>query len=297
MMTENKSKKKKKAGTSLQEMDISSPGGNLQSYISSVYGIGIISAEDERKLAEELYYRDDLEAARKLVLAHLRFVVHIAKTYSGYGLSEADLIQEGNIGLMKAVRRFNPEIGVRLVSFAVHWIKAEMHEYILRNWKIVKIATTKAQRKLFFNLRSKKKSLSWLTEAEIKAISKDLNVKPSDVKEMEKRLSGLDLSFDPLDSKEDDETPFSPERYLEDSSADPAEILEKETLSKLSSDSLHEALKNLDDRSREIIQDRWLNEGKYTLLDLAEKYNISAERVRQIEQNAMKKIRRSITIN
>tara|TARA_B100001179_G_scaffold101111_1_gene71738 strand:- start:1376 stop:2266 length:891 start_codon:yes stop_codon:yes gene_type:complete len=296
-MTENKIKKKKKAGTSLQEMDISSPGGNLQSYISSVYGIGILSAEEERKLAEELYYRDDLEAARKLVLAHLRFVVHIAKTYSGYGLSEADLIQEGNIGLMKAVRRFNPEIGVRLVSFAVHWIKAEMHEYILRNWKIVKIATTKAQRKLFFNLRSKKKSLSWLTEAEIKAISKDLNVKPSDVKEMEKRLSGLDLSFDPLDSKEDDEIPFSPERYLEDSSADPAEILEKETLSKLNSDSLHEALKNLDDRSREIIQDRWLNEGKYTLLDLAEKYNISAERVRQIEQNAMKKIRRSITIN
>ena len=297
MMTENKSKKKKKAGTSLQEMDISSPGGNLQSYISSVYGIGIISAEDERKLAEELYYRDDLEAARKLVLAHLRFVVHIAKTYSGYGLSEADLIQEGNIGLMKAVRRFNPEIGVRLVSFAVHWIKAEMHEYILRNWKIVKIATTKAQRKLFFNLRSKKKSLSWLTEAEIKAISKDLNVKPSDVKEMEKRLYGLDLSFDPLDNKEEDEIPFSPARYLEDSSADPAEILEKETLSKLNSDSLHEALKNLDDRSREIIQDRWLNEGKYTLLDLAEKYNISAERVRQIEQNAMKKIRRSITIN
>ena len=296
-MTENKIKKKKKAGTSLQEMDISSPGGNLQSYISSVYGIGILSAEEERKLAEELYYRDDLEAARKLVLAHLRFVVHIAKTYSGYGLSEADLIQEGNIGLMKAVRRFNPEIGVRLVSFAVHWIKAEMHEYILRNWKIVKIATTKAQRKLFFNLRSKKKSLSWLTEAEIKAISKDLNVKPSDVKEMEKRLSGLDLSFDPLDSKEDDEIPFSPERYLEESSADPAEILEKETLSKLNSDSLHEALKNLDDRSREIIQDRWLNEGKYTFLDLAEKYNISAERVRQIEQNAMKKIRRSITIN
>ena len=297
MMTENKSKKKKKAGTSLQEMDISSPGGNLQSYISSVYGIGIISAEDERKLAEELYYRDDLEAARKLVLAHLRFVVHIAKTYSGYGLSEADLIQEGNIGLMKAVRRFNPEIGVRLVSFAVHWIKAEMHEYILRNWKIVKIATTKAQRKLFFNLRSKKKSLSWLTEAEIKAISKDLNVKPSDVKEMEKRLSGLDLSFDPLDNKEEDEIPFSPARYLEDSSADPAEIFEKETLSKLNSDGLHKALQNLDDRSREIIQDRWLNEDKYTLLDLAEKYNISAERVRQIEQNAMKKIRRSITLN
>ena len=296
-MTKKTKKEQIKPGTSLQEMDIASPGGNLESYINSIHNIGILTPEQERKLAEDLYYNDDLDAARKLVMAHLRFVVYIAKTYSGYGLSEADLIQEGNIGLMKAVRRFNPEVGVRLISFAVHWIKAEIHEYVLRNWKIVKIATTKAQRKLFFNLRSKKKSLSWLTEAEIKAISKDLNVKPSDVKEMEKRLSGLDLSFDPLDSKEDDEIPFSPERYLEDSSADPAEIFEKETLSKLNSDSLHKALKNLDDRSREIIQDRWLNEGKYTLLDLAEKYNISAERVRQIEQNAMKKIRRSITFN
>jgi len=296
-MPEKKKKKNKKAGTSLQEINISSPGSNLQSYISSVHGIGVLSAEEERKLAEDLYYRDDLEAARKLVLAHLRFVVHIAKSYSGYGLSEADLIQEGNIGLMKAVRRFNPEVGVRLVSFAVHWIKAEMHEYILRNWKIVKIATTKAQRKLFFNLRSKKKGLSWLTDAEVDAISKDLNVKPSDVKEMEKRMSGLDLSFDPLSLQEGEESSLTPEQYLEDSDANPADIVEKESLSEFNSSQLQEALQNLDDRSREIIQDRWLSEGKYTLIELAEKYGISAERVRQIEQNAMNKIRRSITIN
>ena len=296
-MSEKKKKKNKKAGTSLQEINISSPGSNLQSYISSVHGIGILSAEEEKKLAEDLYYRDDLEAARKLVLAHLRFVVHIAKTYSGYGLSEADLIQEGNIGLMKAVRRFNPEVGVRLVSFAVHWIKAEMHEYILRNWKIVKIATTKAQRKLFFNLRSKKKGLAWLTDAEVEAISKDLNVKPSDVKEMEKRLSGLDLSFDPISLQEGDEDTLAPEQYLQDSDANPADIVEKESLSEFNSSQLHEALQNLDDRSRDIIQDRWLSEGKYTLIELAEKYDISAERVRQIEQNAMNKIRRSIRIN
>ena len=296
-MSEKKKKKNKKAGTSLQEINISSPGSNLQSYISSVHGIGILSAEEEKKLAEDLYYRDDLEAARKLVLAHLRFVVHIAKTYSGYGRSEADFIQEGNIGLMKAVRRFNPEVGVRLVSFAVHWIKAEMHEYILRNWKIVKIATTKAQRKLFFNLRSKKKGLSWLTDAEVEAISKDLNVKPSDVKEMEKRLSGLDLSFDPISLQEGDEDTLAPEQYLQDSDANPADIVEKESLSEFNSSQLHEALQNLDDRSRDIIQDRWLSEGKYTLIELAEKYDISAERVRQIEQNAMNKIRRSIRIN
>ena len=281
-MSEKKKKKNKKAGTSLQEINISSPGSNLQSYISSVHGIGILSAEEERKLAEDLYYRDDLEAARKLVLAHLRFVVHIAKTYSGYCLSEAELIQEGNIGLMKAVRMFNPEVGVRLVSFAVHWIKAEMHEYILRNWKIVKIATTKAQRKLFFNLRSKKKGLSWLTDAEVEAISKDLNVKPSDVKEMEKRLSGLDLSFDPISLQEGDEDTLAPEQYLQDSDANPADIVEKESLSEFNSSQLHEALQNLDDRSRDIIQDRWLSEGKYTLIELAEKYDISAERVSQI---------------
>ncbi|SVB69007.1 uncharacterized protein METZ01_LOCUS221861, partial [marine metagenome] len=230
MVTKKKNKAPKKPGTSLREINIASPGGDLQSYISSVYGIGILSAEEERKLAEDLYYRDDLEAARKLVLAHLRFVVHVARTYSGYGLSEADLIQEGNIGLMKAVRKFNPEVGVRLVSFAIHWIKAEMHEYILRNWKILKIATTKAQRKLFFNLRSKKKGLSWLTEKEINLISSDLKVKPSEVREMEKRLSGLDISFDPPEGADDEGVQMSPSQYLKDSTSDPADMYEKSTL-------------------------------------------------------------------
>ena len=224
-------------------------------------------------------------------MAHLRFVVYIAKTYSGYGLSEADLIQEGNIGLMKAVRRFNPEVGVRLISFAVHWIKAEIHEYVLRNWKIVKIATTKAQRKLFFNLRSKKKNLGWLTEDEIKSISKDLGVKPAEVREMEKRLSGLDMSFDPLDGDESDDANYAPAQYLEDSSANPSEIIEKEDDSALNTTQLYEALKQLDDRSRDIIYDRWLSDQKLTLHELADKYGISAERVRQIEQNAMKKVK------
>ena len=185
----------KSSNTALQPMDISLPGKDLQAYINSVHGIGILTKEEEKQLAEDYYYNGDLEAARKLVLAHLRFVVHVAKSYSGYGLSEADLIQEGNIGLMKAVKRFNPEVGVRLVSFAVYWIKAEIHEYVLRNWKIVKIATTKAQRKLFFNLRSKSKKLNWLSEEEIGAISKDLGVTPEEVSEMEKRLSGLDVVF------------------------------------------------------------------------------------------------------
>ena len=296
-----KTKKTKKAeikpGTSLQEMDIASPGGNLQSYINSIHNIGILSSEEEKKLAEDLYYRNDLDAARKLVLAHLRFVVYVAKTYSGYGLSEADLIQEGNIGLMKAVRRFNPEVGVRLISFAVHWIKAEIHEYVLRNWKIVKIATTKAQRKLFFNLRSKKKDLGWLTEEEVKSISEDLGVKPSEVKEMEKRLSGLDMSFDPLDGVDNEEANYAPANYLEDSTSNPSEIIEKEDVSTLNTTHLYEALKQLDDRSRDIIYDRWLSDEKLTLHELAEKYGISAERVRQIEQNAMKKVKQNFPLD
>ena len=278
-------------------MDVSSPGGNLESYINSIHGIGILSSEEEKKLAEDLYYRNDLDAARKLVLAHLRFVVHIAKTYSGYGLSEADLIQEGNIGLMKAVRRFNPEVGVRLISYAVHWIKAEIHEYVLKNWKIVKIATTKAQRKLFFNLRSKKKDLGWLTEEEVKSISKDLGVKPSEVKEMEKRLSGLDMSFDPLEGDENEEANYAPANYLQDSSSNPSEIIEKEDDSTLNTTQLYEALKQLDDRSRDIIYDRWLSDEKLTLHELAEKYSISAERVRQIEQNAMKKVKHNFPLD
>ena len=290
-MAKKQKKKGFEPGTSLQEMDIASPGGNLESYINTIHNIGILTPDQERKLAEDLYYKNDLEAARKLVLAHLRFVVHIAKTYSGYGLSEADLIQEGNIGLMKAVRRFNPEVGVRLISFAVHWIKAEIHEYVLRNWKIVKIATTKAQRKLFFNLRSKKKNLGWLTEDEIKSISKDLGVKPGEVREMEKRLSGLDMSFDPLIGDENKETDYAPANYLQDSSANPSEIIEKEDDSALNNKQLYEALKLLDDRSRDIIYDRWLSDEKLTLHELADKYGISAERVRQIEQNAMKKVK------
>ena len=296
-MAKKTNKEEIKPGTSLQEMDIASPGGNLESYINSIHNIGILSSEEEKKLAEDLYYRNDLDAARKLVLAHLRFVVHIAKTYSGYGLSEADLIQEGNIGLMKAVRRFNPEVGVRLISFAVHWIKAEIHEYVLRNWKIVKIATTKAQRKLFFNLRSKKKDLGWLTEEEVKSISEDLGVKPSDVKEMEKRLSGLDMSFDPLEGDANEKANYAPANYLEDSTSNPSEIIEKEDNSSLNTAQLYEALKQLDDRSRDIIYDRWLSDKKLTLHELAEKYGISAERVRQIEQNAMKKVKQNFPLD
>ena len=296
-MAKKTNKEEIKPGTSLQEMDIASPGGNLKAYINSIHNIGILSSEEEKKLAEDLYYRNDLDAARKLVLAHLRFVVHIAKTYSGYGLSEADLIQEGNIGLMKAVRRFNPEVGVRLISFAVHWIKAEIHEYVLRNWKIVKIATTKAQRKLFFNLRSKKKDLGWLTEEEVKSISEDLGVKPSDVKEMEKRLSGLDMSFDPLEGDANEKANYAPANYLEDSTSNPSEIIEKEDDSSLNTAQLYEALKQLDDRSRDIIYDRWLSAEKLTLHELAEKYGISAERVRQIEQNAMKKVKQNFPLD
>ena len=296
-MAKKTNKEEIKPGTSLQEMDIASPGGNLESYINSIHNIGILSSEEEKKLAEDLYYRNDLDAARKLVLAHLRFVVHIAKTYSGYGLSEADLIQEGNIGLMKAVRRFNPEVGVRLISFAVHWIKAEIHEYVLRNWKIVKIATTKAQRKLFFNLRSKKKDLGWLTEEEVKSISEELGVKPSDVKEMEKRLGGLDMSFDPLEGDANEKANYAPANYLEDSTSNPSEIIEKEDDSSLNTAHLYEALKQLDDRSRDIIYDRWLSDEKLTLHELAEKYGISAERVRQIEQNAMKKVKQNFPLD
>ena len=288
-------KSENSVGTALQEMEALSPGGDLQAYINSVHSIGILTSEEEKKLAEDLYYRNDLDAARKLVLAHLRFVIYIAKTYSGYGLPEADLIQEGNVGLMKAIRKFNPEMGVRLVSFAVHWVKAEMHEYVLKNWKIVKIATTKAQRKLFFNLRSKKKGLGWLTEEEVEAMAKDLGVKPSEVKEMEKRLSGIDMSFDPLSESDDEEASYAPSQYLEDVDSNPADIFEQDTHNATNSTQLYEAINELDDRSRDILQDRWLADEKLTLHELAEKYNISAERVRQIEKNAMKKVKQSFS--
>jgi RNA polymerase sigma-32 factor len=293
-MAKKEIKKEKIPGTGLQGMEALTPGGDLQAYINSVHSIGVLTPEEEKKLAEDLYYRNDLDAARKLVLAHLRFVIYIAKSYSGYGLSEADLIQEGNIGLMKAIRKFNPEMGVRVVSFAVHWVKAEIHEYVLKNWKIVKIATTKAQRKLFFNLRSKKKGLEWFTEEEIEKVAKDLGVKPSEVREMEKRLSGSDMSFDPLSESDDDEASFAPSQYLEDEEANPADIFENKSLSEESTSQLYEAINQLDDRSRDILQDRWLADEKMTLHDLAEKYEISAERVRQIEKNAMKKVKQSI---
>ena len=293
-MPKKEIKQKKTTGTDLQDMEALSPGGDLQAYINSVHSIGILTPEEEKKLAEDLYYRNDLDAARKLVLAHLRFVIYIAKSYSGYGLSEADLIQEGNIGLMKAIRKFNPEMGVRLVSFAVHWVKAEIHEYVLKNWKIVKIATTKAQRKLFFNLRSKKKGLDWFTEEEIEQVAKDLGVKPSEVREMEKRLSGSDMSFDPLSDSDDDEATYAPSQYLQDEDANPADIFENDSLSEENTSQLYEAINQLDDRSRDILQDRWLADEKLTLHDLAEKYEISAERVRQIEKNAMKKVKQSI---
>ena len=282
-------------GKELQPMDVSAPGQNLEAYLSSVQNIAILTPEEEKRLAEDLYYRNDLEAARQLVMAHLRFVVHIARGYSGYGLPQADLIQEGNIGLMKAVRKFNPEVGVRLISFAVHWIKSEMHEYIIKNWKIVKVATTKAQRKLFFNLRSQKKELNWLSEDEIKTISDELGVDEKSIKEMESRLSSKDMSFDPPSEANDDEASFSPSGFLADESKDPAELIEREDSEEYSHELLHKAMSALDPRSKEILIDRWLQDQKLTLHELADKYGVSAERIRQIEKAAMEKVKSYIS--
>ncbi len=278
----------------LQPINQLVPGANLAAYVQSVGSIPILSIDRERELAKELYYDSNLDAARELVMSHLRFVVHIARSYSGYGLAEADLIQEGNVGLMKAVKRYNPEKGVRLVSFAVHWIKAEMHEYILRNWRIVKVATTKAQRKLFFNLRSSKKTLSWLNPDEAQAIADDLGVAVHEVHRMEGRLTSRDVAFDsPVD--EDDERSWqAPQYFLEDSQADPAVAVESSDLRVNSEAQLHSALAGLDDRSRDILAQRWLAEKKATLHELADKYGVSAERIRQLEKNAMKKMRTAI---
>ncbi|MFT5082150.1 MAG: RNA polymerase sigma-32 factor [Lentisphaeria bacterium] len=278
-------------GTSLQSLHTMVPGQNLRAYIQTVNSISVLTAEEEHRLAEDLYYREDLEAARQMVLAHLRFVVHIAKSYSGYGLAEADLIQEGNVGLMKAVKRFNPEKGVRLVSFAVHWIKAEMHEFILRNWRIVKVATTKAQRKLFFNLRGQKKRLGWLTNDEAHAVAADLNVDVKHVRQMEGRLSAYDASFDAGADEDDDTAYLAPANYLEDKRYDPSVMLEDADWTDSSVSSLELALEQLDDRSRDILNQRWLSDTKLTLHDLADKYGVSAERIRQLEKNAMKKLR------
>ena len=282
-------------GKELQPMDVSAPGQNLEAYLSSVQNIAILTPEEEKRLAEDLYYRNDLEAARQLVMAHLRFVVHIARGYSGYGLPQADLIQEGNVGLMKAVRKFNPEVGVRLISFAVHWIKSEMHEYIIKNWKIVKVATTKAQRKLFFNLRSQKKELNWLSQDEIKTISNELGVDEKSIKEMESRLSSSDMSFDPPSEANDDEASFSPSSFLADESKDPADLIEREDSEEYSHELLHKAMSALDSRSKEILIDRWLQDQKLTLHELADKYGVSAERIRQIEKAAMEKVKSFIS--
>ncbi|MGB5579621.1 MAG: RNA polymerase sigma factor RpoH [Woeseia sp.] len=275
------------------EQMLAGPVGSLDAYIQSVGSIPIISKEDEQALSRRFRDEEDLEAARELVLAHLRFVVHIAKGYMGYGLPLGDLIQEGNIGLMKAVKRFDPEYGVRLVSFAVHWIRAEIHEFVLKNWRIVKVATTKAQRKLFFNLRKSKKSLAWLSADETQAVADDLGVSPHEVTEMERRLSARDALFDPAPDADDDHA-FTPAAYLPSPDADPAMLVEKSDWNDDATSRMTDALDELDERSRDILECRWLAEKKQTLHQLADKYGVSAERIRQIESNAIKKLRGSM---
>ena len=279
----------------LMPLSLSAPGVNLGAYISTVNQIPILTAEQEKELAERYYYDQDLDAAKLLVMSHLRFVVHIARSYAGYGLPQGDLIQEGNLGLMKAVKRFDPNMGVRLVSFAVHWIKAEIHEYVIRNWRIVKIATTKAQRKLFFNLRSLKKSSKKLTLEEARSIANDLNVTPEQVLEMEGRLTAYDAAFEAQGDDDDDTPHTAPALYLEDNRYDPARLIEEEDYEEQSTTALHEAMDQLDDRSRNILQRRWLDDDKSTLHELAAEYNVSAERIRQLEKNAMEKIKTAMS--
>ncbi len=270
------------------------PTGNIEAYISAAYQLPMLSAEEERSLALRLRDDNDLEAARALVLSHLRFVIRVARGYSGYGLALPDLIQEGTVGLMKAVRRFDPDMGVRLVSFAVHWIKAEIHEFVLRNWRIVKIATTKAQRKLFFNLRSSKKRLGWFSQEEVQGVAEELGVKPETVLEMEARLNNHDIAFDGhAREADDDHGPAAPVAYLADMRMEPASQLEAEDDAERGKAALYQALDGLDERSRAILEARWLSESKATLHELAERYGVSAERIRQIEKSAMKKLKAS----
>ncbi len=269
---------------------LAGPVGSLDAYIDRVSQIPVLSKEDEVALATRFRAEADLDAARQLVLSHLRFVVHIARGYLGYGLPMGDLVQEGNVGLMKAVKRFDPAVGVRLVSFAVHWIRAEIHEYVLRNWRLVKVATTKSQRKLFFNLRRMKKNLTWLSEEETQAVARDLGVEVSDVREMEQRLSARDMSFDPTPESDEEET-YSPAMYLPASHADPAIEVAGEEWDEDSSDRLSIALEKLDERSRNILKRRWMTDDKATLHELADEYGISAERVRQVETNAISKLK------
>ena len=274
------------------------PVDSLESYIQAVSQVPMLSADEEQNLARRLQLRNDLEAAQRLIVAHLRFVVHIARGYLGYGLPLGDLIQEGNIGLMKAVKRFDPAHGVRLVSFAVHWIRAEIHEFILRNWRIVKVATTKAQRKLFFKLRGSKKRLGWLNNEEVNTVARELGVSPDNVLEMESRLSGHDVSFDPAPEADgnDEIESYAPSAYLRDEQADPSETLEREDWEDQTVSRLGAALERLDPRSRDIVQRRWLNDDKPTLHELAAEYQVSAERIRQLETNAMKKLRAALPV-
>jgi len=266
--------------------------GSIESYQQGISDIPIMCADEERQLARRFRDHEDLDAARELVMSHLRFVAHIARSYSGYGLPQADLIQEGNVGLMKAVKRFDPEMNVRLVSFAVYWIRAEIHEYVLRNWRIVKVATTKAQRKLFFKLRSSKKRLGWFNQAEVNAVANDLGVKPQEVMEMETRLSAHDASFDlSSDSDDDSDRSFAPASYLHDHAADPTAQLEESDWEAHNNARLHNAMSDLDERSRDILAQRWLADEKKTLHELADQYGVSAERIRQLESNALKKLK------
>jgi RNA polymerase sigma-32 factor len=264
--------------------------GSLEAYIHSAHNISMLEPQEEYELAKRLQETGDIQAAKQLIMSHLRFVVHVAKGYSGYGLPQADLIQEGNIGLMKAVKRFDPDVGVRLVSFAVHWIKAEIHEYVLKNWRIVKVATTKAQRKLFFNLRKAKKRLGWFSDEEVTMVAENLGVSKADVTEMESRMAAQDPAFD-LASDNDDEQDYSPVHYLEDHSSDLASQVENDNFESDNQTRLLAAIKTLDERSQHILQARWLDEEKTTLQELAATYQVSAERIRQLEKNAMNKLK------
>ncbi len=276
------------------DLVLAGPIGSLDAYLERVSHIPVLSREQETELAQRFRVTQDLAAARQLVLSHLRFVVHIARSYGGYGLPLGDLVQEGNVGLMKAVKRFDPGMGVRLVSFAVHWIRAEIHEYVLRNWRLVKVATTKAQRKLFFNLRRYKKNLGWLSDAETRAVARDLGVSTQEVTEMEKRLTSRDMSFDPAPDADDEEGGYSPATYLPSPDADPAQQIEREQFDDDSTERLTIAMSKLDARSQHILRTRWMADDKATLQDLAAQYGVSAERVRQIETNAIKKLRAMI---
>jgi RNA polymerase sigma-32 factor len=278
-------------GPNAATLALRGPLGSLDAYIDTVSRIPVLSRDEELQLARRYREDSDLDAARSLVLSHLRFVVHIARGYSGYGLPIGDLVQEGNVGLMKAVKRFDPAVGVRLVSFAVHWIRAEIHEYVLRNWRLVKVATTKAQRKLFFNLRKAKKKLAWLSAEETRAVAKDLGVSPAEVTEMEQRLSARDVAFDPAPDADDEEGVYSPASYLPAPDSDPAVAVEREEWDDASTKRLGHALESLDSRSKEIIRRRWLADDKATLHELADEYAVSAERIRQIEAQALKKLR------